>query len=554
MPNRCFACMQSMQPGERVCSYCRHDSATVTPQSAYILPPGTVCKERFLLGLPIERNGESIVYICYDMQENRRVRLREFYPDTLCHRTTNMDVIPNTGSEIQFKALMTDFVELVRQLSAINAGSSIVRALDIFSAHGTIFAVYEHVEGITLSTYLRHEGGELSWDTAEALFMPLFYGIKALNSAGIIHRGISPETIIVTPENELKLKAICTSAVRAINTELDPELFAGYAAPEQYQKCSSHGEWTDLYAICAVLYRVLTGSAPARADLREKDDDIVPPRKLNPAIPKNVSEAIMNGLAYDKADRTWYIKDLISDLYAKPSERNIDTGKEVPQPLKRRSRFRIPVWLIVVLITLPIMLVAFFMLYKTILGDSPIGGESSSSSGTSSTTSSDMMTSMPSSDTSSDIAAAASGDGSSAEMVVVQDFRGKFYEDIEATATYMKWFKFKVVEKYSDTLGIGEVTDQSIEPNELVEIGTEIELTVSKGAQSVLIPPITDGSGVPITPEDYQKYLIDNGIAVKVERIDSLNVSSGQIDSLSVEPGTLVDREKVKEITMYIAN
>lgn len=551
MPNRCFACMQPMQPGERICSFCRHDSATVTPRSAFILSPGTICNDRFLLGLTIERNGESITYIGYDMKENRRIRLREFYPDTLCHRGDDMRVAPNAGSEIQFKALMTDFVELVRQLASINAGSSIVRALDVFADYGTLFAVYENVEGITLGAYLRQEGGELSWEEAESLFMPLFYGIKALNGAGIIHRGISLETIVVTPEHELKLKSICTSAVRAINTELDPELFAGYAAPEQYQKCSSHGEWTDLYGVCAVLYRVLTGSAPTRADLRETQAEMPSPAQLNANVPKNVSEAIMNGLAYDKSDRTWYIKDLIADLYAKPASSGDIIGKEVPQPLKRRSRFRVPVWLIVVLIMLPIMLVVFFVLYESILGKPPISETESSNPSSASST---VTSSNTSSNSSSGVEAVVSGDTSSTEMVVVQDFKGKFYEDIEATETYSKWFKFTITEEYNDTIGKGEVIDQSVSANELVEVGKAIELKVSKGPRTVLIPPITDGSGIPISLDDYKKYLVDNGLNVKVEKIDSLSVASGQIDSLSVEQGTTVDRETVKEITIYVAN
>ena len=157
--------------------------------------------------------------------------------------------------------------------------------------------VYEDVSGVTLTRYLMDNAGELSWEETENLFLPLLYTVKLLNANGIVHRGISPDNILVTDSRELKLKGVCTSAVRAINTEIRSELFAGYAAPEQYEKCSSHGEWTDVYAVCAVLYKALTGAMPDRADTRPPDGSgLVPPIELNSRIPWNVSQAIMQGL------------------------------------------------------------------------------------------------------------------------------------------------------------------------------------------------------------------------------------------------------------------
>lgn len=545
MVKRCFACMNPTDT--LICPKCGFDSSnTNTKENAPLfLPPETVIKERYYIGMPIEQNGEGVTYMGYDTLQNERVRIREFFPDTLCHRKGNgNDVFCNLGMEIQYKSLMTDFIELSKQLISITANSCLLKAKEILSDNNTIYTVYEDCVGVKLTKYLRDNAGELSWEETENLFLPLLYTVKLLNSNGIIHRGISPETIIVTKSRELKLSGVCTSAVRAINSEVRSELFAGYAAPEQYQKCTSHGEWTDVYSISAVLYKTLTGTMPQSADVRDPSDAVICPRQLNSSIAKGVSDAIVNGLGYNKDDRTLYVKDLIGELYAAPQSPtaiNIHS-QQSDEDLKPRKKFRVPVWLIVILVTLPIMLILFFVAYNFVLGGD---------SGTSSSAPSSDLSQTPSSEVSS---APPSSAEPEVPMIVVEDFVGKDYDEIVKDVLYTKMFTFKKVEKYDETISIGEVIEQAVEKNEVVKQGTEIELTVSKGMQFVTIPPTVDEAGLAIPLEDYKRYLTDNGFEVKLEHITSVLTNPGDIDKVSENVGTAVDREKVKTITIYVAD
>lgn len=555
MNDRCFVCMTPLQDG--ICPHCGRKNSLSAEYDGTLLAPGVMIKNRYLIGLPSRRNGESVVYIGYDTLNNCKVRICEFFPESLCRRSITGEVVAKDGYDIQFKALMTDFAELGRQLMGFGGGSGVVRLINLLAANDTIYAVHEYVEGISLTEFLKQNGGELSWEEIEPLFMPLLYAVKLLNSNGIIHRGISPETIIVTPSRELKLIAIGTSAVRAINTEIEPELFEGYAAPEQYQRCVSHGEWTDIYALAAVLFKALTGTTPERGDIRQPGEDIISPRKLNVSIPYGVSRAIVQGMAYDKLDRTQTIREFINNLYTEQPVKNINPHGEMPQPLKKKKNVHIPVWLIVILITLPILLLIFFILYSTLLGDvnAPTNTSSSVSIEASSETSSvSSDVSAESSEPITESSSEESDTSSSVTSVTVNNFVGKYYEDIIATELYIQWFKFTAESVYDETALEGEVISQSIEPNTVVEQGTEIRLVVSKGKQTVLIPPTSDSGGNPIPVEDYKKYLEDNGVSVRIEYVDSFGLEPGTIDSLSVPIGDVIDRSKVTEVIIYVVN
>lgn len=553
MNDRCYACMSPLEGG--VCQHCGYDNNSPFRYDGTLLQPGRLIKSRYLVGLPLSRNGEGVTYIGYDVLNNCKISIREFFPDTLCDRAKDGSIAIKFGVEITFQALMADFVELHRQLLSLSAGGAIARVVDVLSDNKTVYAISEATEGINLEEFLIKNGGEISWEEIEPLFMPLLYAVKLLSANGIVHRGISPKNIIVTPSQEFKLVGFCTSAARALNTEINAELFSSYSAPEQYNRCASHGEWTDIYSVSAVLFRILTGTAPERADMRDPAVDIISPRKINVKIPYGVSQAIVKGMAYDKTERLSSAREFIASLYATPPARSIDThATAVPQPLKKKAHIRMPVWLIVILITLPVLLVIFVVLYSTVLGglnepanntnsDIPVTSSSEPSSETSS-----IISSEPSSEPSS------SDDTSSATVnVTVNNFVGKYYEDIIATELYLEWFKFKIKEEYDETATIGEVIAQSIEQNAIVEQGTEIELTVSIGQQTVIIPPYTDAGGNEIPLSDYTEYFSSKGVQVIIEYVDDLEEQSGKIVTTSPAAGGFLDREQSNQITVYVA-
>lgn len=310
----CFGCMEPMGSDETVCPRCGFD-----PHGTCLcnyLKPGTVLHERFLVGKMLAANGEGVTYIGYDSSVDCKVLIREYFPERLCSRVPNSTAI-NVNYEhlAQYKALMAEYTELNKALARLRNLSHLNPALDMFAENNTTYAVYEYLEGSTLLDYLKENAGELSWNTVRRIFPPLFTTLSLLHNAGVLHRGLSPETIFVTDKGEIKLTGFCISAVRTNDTELDAELFDGYAAPEQYFADRQQGTWTDVYGICAVLYRILTGCRATDAMSRQDYDILVPPNELNPKIPENVSEGIMKGLLLDGNARVRTITDLVTLLF-----------------------------------------------------------------------------------------------------------------------------------------------------------------------------------------------------------------------------------------------
>ena len=311
--------MEPLEDGVNTCPNCGYNNTSVT--LANYLKPGTVLHERYLIGLMQSANGEGVTYIAFDQHVRCKVLVREYFPEQLCSRVPGSTEINVDSNHLaQYKALMAEYTELNKALARLRHLSHLNPALDLFAENNTTYAVYEYFEGGTLLSYLKENAGELSWNTVKRIFPPLFTSLSMLHNAGVLHRGLSPETIFVTDRGELKLRGFCISAVRTQDTELDAELFDGYAAPEQYFADRSQGTWTDVYGICAVLYRILTGARATNAISRGDYDNLIPPADVNPQVPDTVSQAIMRGLKLDASARVRTVTDLVTLLFEAPAE------------------------------------------------------------------------------------------------------------------------------------------------------------------------------------------------------------------------------------------
>ena len=111
--------MNPLPDGTDKCPHCGYQEGT--PYSLTYLQPGTVLKERYLIGKVIEKNNEGATYISYDQTEDKKVLIREFMPEQIAERNeSNQYIRPKTGYERQFKTALSDFVELSRQLLALD--------------------------------------------------------------------------------------------------------------------------------------------------------------------------------------------------------------------------------------------------------------------------------------------------------------------------------------------------------------------------------------------------------------------------------------------------
>lgn len=314
----CLRCMRKI--GENTsCPYCRNE--ITEPQKAPYLPLKTVVGGRYLIGKLVCSNGEGSTYNAFDLETKTPVTLRELFPSGLLTRGEGNYCLVNVGKASEFIDVKAEFVKLWNKLSSLRGFTAFTRVTNIFEDLGTVYAVSEFLgDGKTLRDYLlEKEQGYISWDEARVLFMPVISALDELHSAGIVHGGISPTTLVIDSNGKLRITGYCVADMRNEKSVMSSELFEGYAAVEQYGMSRGLGEYTDIYAFAAVLYRALIGSTPIGAASRLTNDKLMIPGRFAEKLPAYVINALVNGLQVLPEDRTQSFEELRNELSASPS-------------------------------------------------------------------------------------------------------------------------------------------------------------------------------------------------------------------------------------------
>lgn len=548
---RCLGCMRPIGE-EDPCPYCGYSKNDPAPVNA--LPPKTVLSNTYVVGKVLDMGQDGISYIGFDGYSQKPVLIREFMPQSLAQRQGSQ-VMPLEGQEAMYKALLSDFEELYTALSNLKQLPSLRRVERLILANNTCYVICEYFDCITLSQYLQENAGELDWEMAAPMFRRLMEDISVMHQHGVLHRGISPDSLVLTANGEMKLTHFTVSGFWGENGR-PAQLAEGYAAPEQYSKTAPHGEWTDVYSLCAVLYKVLSGTMPPAADTRTVNDNLIPLNQLVEGVPPVVSQGIMAGLMVDQQLRLRSMRQLIQAVYYATYEAPVSvpqaeetTGEYVPgpQPEKKKNWFvRLPVWAKVLLICLPFVVLVIVLLWVLMMPDYGPSEQPYSSLNSSSTSQIVSTVSPSGSGTSSGgEESGTSSAGSDTVMIRVDDLRSHQLEAV-MNSDIAQQFNIVTTEEYSNTIENGFIISQSLEPGTVAAQGSTLELVVSKGKQNVIVPSY---SGYSLN--SYINELENLGFTVTVEQQYSDTVTSGSIIGTNPAVGTSVDRSVSSAITVY---
>ena len=285
---------------------------------AHQLPPGTILHGRFEIRRVIGEGGFGITYEGRDQVLDARVAIKEYYMTGFVNRNTavSLDVIPSVGEKAEtFRKNREKFYSEAMVLAKFGEEDGIVRIQDYFQENETAYIVMEYLDGGSLKDRLNSQGA-MNWEEALDLLMPGMVSLEHVHEAGIIHRDISPDNIMLTKSG--KIRILDFGAARK-TTESDPKslsviLKPGYAPEEQYRSKGVQGPWTDVYAFCATLYKCITGSVPEEAMDRLVSDTLRPVHFLVPECPVSVSKVIGKGMAVSQQNRYQTMGELIADL------------------------------------------------------------------------------------------------------------------------------------------------------------------------------------------------------------------------------------------------
>ena len=283
------------------------------------LKNGTILNGKYMIESVIGEGGFGITYKATDLTLNETVAIKEYFPSTLATRDTTtgksdeITVITGEG-ESAFKKGVRKFEDEAANLAKFRKEPGIVGVKTFFHENNTGYMVMEYIDGITLKEYLEKKGGKVAPEECKKIMGRILNSLSVVHKAGIIHRDISPDNIMITPDGQGKL--IDFGAARFVGNEDEKSLTVilkeGYAPPEQYHSDGKQGPWTDIYAICATLYRMVSGNRPQEGSGRMMNGDkIVPLSKCAGADPV-FSRTIEKGMSIEAGKRYQTVEKLVS--------------------------------------------------------------------------------------------------------------------------------------------------------------------------------------------------------------------------------------------------
>ena len=366
MITRCFGCMEEFDNSYGMCPHCGYEPDTEI-ESPIHMQPGVLLHGRYLIGKVLGFGGFGVTYIGWDFTLQLKVAIKEYLPSEFATRMIGQTQITVFGGkkEEQFDDGMEQFVEEAKRLAQFQNEDGIVRIFDSFAENNTAYIVMEYLEGETLTAYLERNG-KIDGDKAIEMLVPVLKSLEIVHKAGIIHRDIAPDNIFLTKSGEVKLidfgaaRYATTSHSRSLTVIIKP----GYSPEEQYRSRGDQGPHTDVYAIGAVLYRMITGtvlpdSMERRACFEKNGKDIVVPPSKNGKLTKNQETAVMNALNVRVEDRTPTAAKLLEELTAqKPVKRLL--GK-----IKVTDLMRWPLWAKILIPSAGVAVVTLLVLLLT---------------------------------------------------------------------------------------------------------------------------------------------------------------------------------------------
>ncbi len=203
------------------------------------------------------------------------------------------------------------FLREARTLARFAREPGIVNVRDYLEYNGKAYMVMEYLDGSDLNTKIA-EGGPISFDAAYHLLRPVILVLGKLHAEGVIHRDVSPDNIRMQSDGTIKLldfgAAWNTTSTENATTTITVK--PGYAPYEQYAGKERQGPFTDVYAVCATLYKCITGVTPPDALKRAFYDEIKTPSLLGARITPAEEAILMQGLAVNSSDRIQSMEEL----------------------------------------------------------------------------------------------------------------------------------------------------------------------------------------------------------------------------------------------------
>ena len=329
MAKRCLGCMK-MKNQSPVCEHCGFNENI--PNFPHQLPLDTLLRGQYRVGKVLGQGGFGITYMGWDENLDVPIAIKEYFPNGFVNRecTHSLSVTCGDSNRQLFYHNRERFIREARALAKLRDVPGIVRIHNFFQENDTAYIVMEYVEGIDLKRYIRMRNRTLTASEALNILKPVMEALSHVHEAGLVHRDITPDNIMILPDGSAKLldfgavrEVLDADADKQLSQATEAILKQGFAPMEQYQNKGSLGPWTDVYALCATMYYCITGRVPPDAPARLLDNKPLD-WNLVPGLNQQQIAALERGMAILPKQRTASVAQLLNELYngAQPAAQN----------------------------------------------------------------------------------------------------------------------------------------------------------------------------------------------------------------------------------------
>jgi eukaryotic-like serine/threonine-protein kinase len=296
--------VEELREKDRLVEYLRTGAATVQSADGKprdkqgLLATGHVFAGRYQIQEELGAGGMGVVYRAFDREIGETVALKAIRPDVRDYDPTLLD---------RFKQEL----RLARRITHRN----VVRTFDLGEVDRIYYITMEYVRGTTVATLIK-EAGRLAVPAALTIGKQVCRALEVAHEAGIVHRDIKPQNLLVDPTGFLKVTDFGIARLAGPQTDGEALTVTGavvgtpqYMAPEQLLGEPVDGR-ADIYATGAVLYECVTGRRPYEASTPVallgyyvREEPPPDPASLNPEVPAAFAKTILRSLERRPGDR-----------------------------------------------------------------------------------------------------------------------------------------------------------------------------------------------------------------------------------------------------------
>ena len=306
----------------------------------HLQPNTTLQGGKYRIERVLGQGGFGITYLATQISLNRKVAIKELFiggsGQAINERRGNQVVVTNSANQASFDQQKEKFKKEAERLANLNH-PNLVKVHELFEENGTAYYVMDYIDGESLRTNVNREGA-LPEDLVLNYLQQLLPALEVAHKKSIWHLDIKPENIMVDKQGHVYLIDFGASKHVEPNSTLTTSLALAYTpgycpselldlsneTPEYYlQAIKDIGPWTDIYALGATIYNLLTDSIPPSKRRLDKEG-----RKAF-SFPSNVSSSTRDLIVWmmksDKEDRPQNVNEVVLRV-----ERTIVVSPEKP--------------------------------------------------------------------------------------------------------------------------------------------------------------------------------------------------------------------------------